>query len=340
MGFRYLILDVAIAYALDLAFGDPYRLPHPVRLIGRLVTKTEKILRGAMPEKLREDVQNRARYEFMAGCVLTAFVICAVFAAVLAVTAAAFSISPWFFHIINIYFLYTSLAARCLSDEALKVLGALREGDPAKSRRMLSMLVGRETQDLDEKQIIRAVVETTAENTTDGIVSPIFYAVIGSLFGIGAPLAYAFKAVNTLDSMVGYKNGKYRYFGTASAKADDAANFIPARLTGLLIPLCAAILGKNAKNSFFIMKRDRLNHKSPNSAHAEAAVAGALGVRLGGPAVYFGELVDKPYIGDDTKPLEASDINDAVKLAYITSAVSLLLFGGAGILLAFAAGSF
>lgn len=316
-----ILMDVAIAYMLDLIFGDPYWLPHPVRFIGWLIKSTEKVLRqwtGGAREK------DRNKREFAAGAVLTIVVVGATFMIVLAILKLAQMINPVLFHIVNIYFIYSALAARCLGDEALKVYNALKNKGISEARKRLAMLVGRETDSLSEDEVIRGVVETTAENTVDGEISPLIYAIIGSLFGLGAPLVYAFKAISTLDSMVGYMNDKYMYFGRVSAKLDDAANYIPARLSGVLIPISAALCGKSFSKSFSIMVRDRRNHKSPNCAYPEAAIAGALGVRLGGNNVYFGKVVEKPTIGDPEKELEIKDITDTVKIMYIASLVTLL----------------
>lgn len=323
-----LLLDVAIAYFLDLLIGDPYRLPHPVRFIGWLVSRTEKILRRLAERDMEEPSADRVKIERRAGILLALFVIFSTFLLVLVVVKAALFIHPILFHAINIYFIYSALATKCLGDEAKKVFTVLKKNNLTAARRQLAMLVGRQTDKLTEKEIIRGVVETTAENTTDGIISPLFYALLGSFFGLGAPLVYAFKAISTLDSMVGYMNDRYINFGRASAKIDDAANYLPARFTGLIVPLGALLSGKNLKRSFQIMLRDRRNHKSPNCAYAEAAVAGALGIRIGGNNVYFGQVVEKPTIGDPDKQLEAQDITDTVKLMYVSSFLSLLVLGG------------
>lgn len=313
----YLLLDIVTAYMLDLVLGDPYWLPHPVRFIGWLIKNAEGILRKLAGKN--------AVKEKIAGVVLALFVVSTTFLFVFFLLKIALGINTLLFHILNTYFIYSSLAAKCLGDEALKVFNALKGKNMEESRKRLAMLVGRDTERLDEEGIIRGVVETTAENTTDGVVSPLFYAIIGSLFGIGAPVVYAFKAISTLDSMVGYKNEKYINLGMASARLDDIANFIPARLTGVLIPLSALLCGMNFLKSFSIMLRDRRNHKSPNCAYSEAAVAGALGVRVGGNNIYFGKIVEKPTIGDPDRKLNIEDIPKTVKLMYTTSFLALLL---------------
>lgn len=330
----FAMIDILVAYVIDLLVGDPHWMPHPVRFIGWLVKRLEKILRHyvksasghkvelAWGEGLQKTVDRKAQ-EKKAGIMLAASVTLLVFLLVFAILKLADLVHPVLFHILNIYFIYSALATRCLADETYKVSDALIERDVFKAQGKLSMLVGRDTEGLSEREIIRGAVETVAENTVDGVISPLLYAVLGSFFGLGAPLAYAFKAVSTLDSMVGYMNDKYIYFGWASAKLDDAANYIPARLSGVVIPASAYICKKNYVKSFNIMRRDRRNHKSPNSGYPEAAVAGALGVMLGGPAVYFGEVVEKPTIGDPDRELVISDVHDTIKLMYVASMLTL-----------------
>jgi len=223
--------------------------------------------------------------------------------------------------LVNGFVIYTTLATKCLKDEAIKVYNVLKTGDLEKSRIQLSYIVGRDTTELSEKEIIRATVETVAENTVDGIISPMFYAFVG-----GAPLAMAYKAINTLDSTVGYKNDKYLNLGFASAKLDDIVNYVPCRLSVLIMPIASMILGYNAKNSFRIGIRDRKNHKSPNCALSEGAVAGALGIQLGGTNVYFGKEVYKPTIGDNMTNINVENIVDTNRIMYMSSLVSLLIF--------------
>lgn len=320
------LADIIAAYILDMIFGDPHWMPHPVRFIGWMIKRSEDVLRGIIDKGINVKDDKKASRERFAGAVLTLLVVSAVFLLVYVILAIAQGIHPLLFHLLNIYLIYTALAAKCLGVETMKVYNALVLGDVSKARERLSMLVGRQTDNLDEEGIIRGAVETVAENTVDGVISPLFYIFLGSFFGIAAPLAYAFKAVSTLDSMVGYMNEKYVNFGRFSAKTDDAANFIPARLSGLLIPASAFLCGKSFKKSFSIMLRDRRNHKSPNSAYPEAAVAGALGVRLGGANVYFGQVVEKPTIGDALKRLEPKDIADTIKIMHV-SAFLTLVFG-------------
>lgn len=350
-------MDVIIAYFIDLVAGDPYWLPHPVRFIGWLVKKYEGLLRRMIGDRPaaeagtgsiaangagigetgrmdgRKDGLEKIAGRRRAGGILMLAVTATTFLAAFLILKIAWLLHPIAYHIVNIYLIYTALATKCLAVEAGKVHEALEMRDLAEARKRVGMLVGRETEHLDEGEITRAVIETTAENTVDGIVSPLFYAIIGTFFGLGAPLAYAFKAISTLDSMVGYMNDKYIDFGRVSARTDDAANFIPARLSGLLIPFSALLCGLNMKKSFAIMKRDRRNHKSPNCAYPEAAFAGALGIRLGGTNIYFGRPVEKPTIGDPDKEAATEDIVKSVRLMYASSFVSLLLFTGVAIVI-------
>ncbi|HHW30263.1 MAG TPA: cobalamin biosynthesis protein CobD [Clostridiaceae bacterium] len=322
-----LLFDVFIAFTLDLILGDPYWLPHPVRIIGWAIKKTEKFLRKIIDKLRPGDMQTRGKHERIAGTFLMVFVVSVTFLLVHLILKIALLISPVLFHILNIYFIYSSLAAKCMAEEAMKVYKKLMEDDIVESRKQLAMLVGRQTEGLSEKEIIRGVVETTAENTVDGILSPLIYTFIGSFFGISAPLVYAFKAISTLDSMVGYMNDKYINMGRTSAKTDDVANYIPARLAGFIIPLAALLCGKNMKGSFRIMLRDRHNHKSPNCAYPEAAVAGALGIKIGGTNIYFGQTVEKPTIGDAVKDLERKDIRDTIRLMYAATFLTVLFEG-------------
>lgn len=319
----YLWAGFAAAYGLDLLLGDPEWLCHPVRLIGSLIRALEDLLRGWARRFGKEAV--RAKTEKFLGILLTLVTVSGTVGVVWLILELARQISPLLYHLVNCYFLYTAFATRCLADEALKVRTLLANDDLPGARRRVGMLVGRETGQLNKTGLIRAVVETTAENTVDGVVSPMFYAVIGALLGVAAPLAYGFKAINTLDSMVGYQNERYRNFGWASAKLDDIANFLPARLAGFLIPVAALLSGKDFRRSLLIMLRDRKNHASPNCAYPEAAVAGALGIKLGGANIYFGRPVSKPTIGDELHPLAEPHIGDVVRLMLITSLLMLVI---------------
>ena len=299
-------IKIWIAYVLDLIFGDPQNVVHPVQVIGKIISAGEKVLL-------------RKKYKFLAGAVLNIFTVSITYTSMYLISKSV-KISV-FFMIIEIYLMYTIFSINSLAREGNRVYRILKEGDIEKARKDLSYLVSRDTETMDEKMIIRSTMETISENTVDGIVAPMFYMFLG-----GMPLAMAYKAINTLDSMVGYKNEKYMDFGKFSAKVDDAANFIPARITGILIVLASMILGYDYKNSLKIFLRDRKNHSSPNSAHSEASVAGALGVQFGGKVSYFGKEIDKPTIGDKTKEFELEDIRKNIRIMYVTSFLSLVMF--------------
>lgn len=304
------ILIMILGYIMDLVFGDPYWFPHPVRFIGKLISKTEKFIRKHA--KSEESLKYWGILMWLVPVVTTALV------TGLIVKIASFNKYVEIF--VSAFIIYTTLSTKCLKDEATKIYEVLETGDIKKSRVQLSYIVGRDTTNLSQSEIIRATVETVAENTVDGTISPMFY---GFLFGPVGAMTY--KAINTLDSMVGYKNDKYLNLGCVSAKLDDVANFIPARLTAIFMPLGAFLCGMNGINSFKISIRDRKNHKSPNCAYAEGAAAGAIGVQLGGTNIYFGKEVYKPTIGDKKRELENYDIVRMNKLMYATTANALLI---------------
>ncbi len=325
MGLKFILFDIAVAYIIDLLAGDPYWLPHPVRVIGWMISRLERMLRsiaGAVSTKLGID---RGKSERIAGACLAIIVVATTFFAVFLLLKAAKAVHPILFHVLNIYFIYSALATRCLADEGMKVYRLLRRNDLPEARNRVAMLVGRETDRLDTEGVTRAVVETVAENTVDGVISPVIFAMLGAICGLAAPAVYAFKAASTLDSMVGYMNEKYINIGRASAKLDDLLNYIPARLSGLIIPAAAFLCRMNWRESFRIMIRDRRNHKSPNCAYPEAAVAGALRVKLGGNNIYFGRIVEKPTIGDGGMQLEAEHIKAVVRIMYVSSALVLIV---------------
>lgn len=306
-----ILAELITAYGLDLIFGDPYSFPHPVRYIGRLIRWTEKKIRAVA--KTQKELK-------IGGFILWGVTVGTTFGITYGAVKLS-SIHPAVHFIVNSGLLYTTLATKCLKDEAVKIMKVLQTGTIEEARTQLSYIVGRDTSELNQTEIIRATVETVAENTVDGIIAPLFYAFIG-----GAPLAFAYKAINTLDSTVGYKNEKYAEIGFASAKIDDLANWIPARLTTLLMTAASFFLRLDYKNCFKISIRDRKNHKSPNCAYPEGAVAGALGVQLGGTNIYFGEAVYKPTIGDKKRELEAEDIKRTNQIMYMTSFTALVIF--------------
>lgn len=285
------MLSYTIGLVLDFIIGDPNNPFHPVRIIGSLGIKLENITRRVFKNL------KISGFVTWLGVILITFLVNSL------IVRLAFSISNIFGIIIEGILLYFCISSKGLKVEGLKVIKVLESGDIEGARKQLSYIVGRDTKVLDEEGIIRAVIETVAENTSDGIIAPLLFGALG-----GAPLAMTYKAVNTCDSMFGYKNDKYIDFGFVPAKMDDLFNYIPARITGYLVIFAAFILGLDYKNSYRIYKRDRYNHTSPNSAHPESAVAGALGIRLGGANYYFGKLVEKPTIGDAKKKIEISDV--------------------------------
>ncbi len=301
---------IFFAFLLDLFLGDPRRLPHPVAIIGRGISLGEGILRRLAKVKAAE---------ILAGMILAVIIPVSAFIAVDFIIKLISHIHHWAGWLAAVFLGYTTIAAKSLYTESQKVANRLSAKDLQGARKELSYLVGRDTHNLDEKEVVRALVETVAENTSDGVIAPLFYLAIG-----GPPLAMAYKAVNTLDSMVGYKNERYLYFGRASARLDDLVNFIPARITAILIVVAAFILRKDWRGAWKIMLRDRRNHPSPNSGYPEAAVAGAIGRRLGGLSCYGGSPSDKPFIGDERGEFQVIDVRDAGRLM-ITSSILMVL---------------
>lgn len=306
------MIYIYIAFLMDIILGDPYWYPHPVIYMGKYIKFYEnKIRKGINSEKGLK----------IAGIFLVITITFITYISSYLLLKIVFKIHPLLFGIINILLLWNCLALKCLNIETTKVYKALKKDDISLSRKMISYLVGRDTSELDEVAITKASVETIAENTSDGVIAPLFYMFIG-----GAPLALVYKAINTMDSMVGYKNDKYMDFGWAAAKIDDVANYIPARITGLLISVASVIMNLDWKSSFIILSRDSRNHSSPNSGFPEASVAGALGIQLGGSNKYFGKLVHKPTIGDNIRNIEKEDIILTIRLMYIASIISLIIF--------------
>lgn len=302
-----------IGFILDCIFGDPYTWPHPVRWIGSFIAKLEKLLRGKLPKTQKG--------ELWGGRLLAVFVSLTFFLLPFVLLYLCQKIHWGLALAVESVCCYYLLAARCLKDESMKVYNRLKSQDLSGARQAVSMIVGRDTASLDEIQVAKAAVETVAENTSDGVIAPLFYMALG-----GAPLGFFYKAINTMDSMVGYKNEKYINFGRAAAKLDDVVNYIPARLSGWIMSLFAWTVGLESKNALRIFLRDRRCHTSPNSAQTEAACAGALQVQLAGNAYYFGKLVQKPTIGDPIRPVEYEDIPRANRLMYAVTIISLLLF--------------
>ena len=309
------ILALAIGFALDLLLGDPAWLYHPVCLIGRYIAFAEKKLRARGGNLRRSAVLLTASTVLLTMGVVT----------LLLFTANLLGHVPKL--IVMALLDWMGIAVTCMAKEACGVQRALENGVEA-GRRQVARIVGRDTQSLNEEEIIRATVETVAENTTDGVISPLLYAAIG-----GPVLMWGFKAANTLDSMVGYLDEHYRDIGWSSARLDDLMNFVPARITGALICASAWLLGMDGKNAVRIMLRDHKNHKSPNCAWSEAAAAGALHIQLGGTHDYFGKPIEKPTIGDDERPVKCADIGKANRLLYGASVLMMALIAAAAVLL-------
>ncbi|OOM80418.1 adenosylcobinamide-phosphate synthase CbiB [Clostridium sp. BL-8] len=303
------MIELSIGFLLDLIIGDPNNPLHPVRGIGYLTKRLEMIFRKIFKKQLK-----------LAGLITWILTIAITFAVTLGISVISKKINIYFGIIVEGILIYFCISSKALVVEGYKVIKFLLKDDIVGARKQLSFIVGRDTGSLDKEGIIRAVVETIAENMADGVIAPLFYAGI-----FGAPLAFAYKAVNTMDSMFGYKNDEYMEFGYFPAKLDDIFNYIPARITGILIVISAAILRYDYKNSYRIFKRDRYNHTSPNSAHPEAAMAGALGVQLGGANYYFGKLVEKPTIGDKIKEINIDHVSKTSKVLYLSSFICFVL---------------
>lgn len=309
-------MAILAGFFLDFCFGDPHGMPHPVRVVGTLIGTLDKwFLRWAGKEKKKEE----AGGFFLVLCTLAL----TGGACLLILTAASAAGPVWLFaaETVMCYFL---LAARSLRDESMAVYRNLKKEDVEAARFCVSMIVGRDTKPLSRTGIVKAAVETVAENTSDGVIAPLFYLALG-----GPVLGWIYKAVNTMDSMVGYKNETYFYFGKAAARLDDFANFLPSRLCAALMIVSSFFLRMNFKNAVRIYRRDRLRHQSPNSAQTEAVCAGALEIQLAGDAWYFGKLHEKPTIGDPMRPVEAQDIVRANRLMYMTAILSLAAISAA-----------
>ena len=313
---------LCIGFCVDLILGDPHSIPHPVVLIGKLITVTEKAVRKLFPKTVLG--------ENMAGAVLWLLVAGISTAVPAGILWLCYRVSPWLGLILESVMCWQILATKALKDESGKVYDALETGDLEKSRQAVSMIVGRDTAALDDAAVTRAAVETVAENTSDGVVAPMVYLAIG-----GAPLGFFYKAVNTMDSMLGYVEMPYKNIGLVPAKMDDVLNFLPARLSALLMLLAGCLLKLDVKNGWKIFKRDRYNHASPNSAQTESVCAGLLGLRLAGDAWYHGVLHKKKYIGDPLREIEHRDIRRAGKLLYGTALLSLLLCAGIKLLIVY-----
>lgn len=318
----YHTIALAAGYLLDLLIGDPRWLYHPVCLIGNLIALLEKGIRKILPKTEKGELSG-GFLEVVLVCLISLGVPCAVL-------SVLYRYLPLAGLALETFWCYQLLATKSLKDESMKVYDRLKNGTIEEARYAVSMIVGRDTAELTEEGVTKAAVETVAENGSDGVIAPMLYMAVG-----GAPLMFLYKGINTMDSMLGYKNDRYLYFGRCAAKLDDLANYIPARISGWLMVAVAFLTGMDGKNAAKIYKRDRRNHASPNSAQTEAAVAGALRVQLAGNACYFGKLYEKPTIGDKLREVEPEDIRRANRLLYGASVLSVLLCLGGRLLVQF-----
>lgn len=307
-------VSLLTGYLLDLVFGDPRQIYHPVRIIGNLISFLE--------EKIRKMFPKTQKGELAGGTVLVFLVLIAGTVVPALILYFLYRIHPVLYWVLASFWSWQILATKSLKTESMKVYEPLKKGNLPAARRAVSMIVGRDTENLSEEGVAKAAVETVAENTSDGIVAPLIFLAIG-----GPVLGFFYKSVNTMDSMIGYKNDRYLWFGRTAARLDDVMNFLPSRISAWLMILAAAVSGLDRKNAVKIYLRDRHNHASPNSAQTEAVMAGALRVQLAGNAWYFGKLYEKPTIGDAYRQVEPEDIVRANRLMYLTSFLALVLCG-------------
>lgn len=308
----YHIVALAAGFLLDLLFGDPRWLYHPVCLIGNLIAALEKIIRKVFPKSEKGE---------LAGGFLEVLLVCALCLGIPGVVMyILYRVLPLAGFLLETFWCYQLLAAKSLKQESMRVYDRLKNGTIEEARHAVSMIVGRDTNALTEEGVTKAAVETVAENSSDGVIAPMIYMALG-----GVPLMFLYKGINTMDSMLGYKNDRYLYFGRCAAKLDDAANYIPARISGWLMVAAAFLSCLDGRNAWKIYRRDRRNHASPNSAQTESACAGALGVQLAGNAYYFGKLYEKPSIGDPGRSVEPEDIPRANRLMYTAAFLNLVL---------------
>lgn len=312
---KYHIVAFFAGFLLDLILGDPYCLPHPIRWIGSLIAKLEKSLLDI--NQKRDEKKELQRGRFLVFIVLGITVLVSTLLLV-----GSYLIHPYIGIVVETIMTYQILATKCLKVESMKVYKCLKSEGLEASRRAVSMIVGRDTSVLDEEGVAKAAIETVAENTSDGVIAPMLYTALG-----GPIVGFFYKAINTMDSMVGYKNEKYLHFGRTAAKLDDVVNYIPARISAYLMILASFIAGKafDGKRAYQIYKRDNRMHASPNSAQTESVCAGALGIQLAGDASYFGKIMKKPYIGDAVRPVEFEDIKRVNHLMYCTAWISELI---------------
>lgn len=302
-------MEILIGFIIDCLLGDPYQLPHPIRWIGSLIGKLDKSF-------YRENDGDKVK--LLKGFAVVVIVLFISTMCPLVILYVAYSENFVLGMILESMMCYYLIAPRCLKDESMKVYQALKKEDIKGARKAVSMIVGRDTNVLDKEGITKATVETVAENTSDGVTAPLMYMAFG-----GAILGFFYKAANTMDSMLGYKNEKYLYFGRCAAKLDDILNFLPARITALFMIAASPLCGLDGKNALKVWKRDRKKHASPNAAQTEAVCAGALGVMLAGDAYYFGKRYPKETIGDEKRKIETEDIRQANRLMYVTAVMVL-----------------
>ena len=314
-----ILYSAVFGFCLDLLFSDSHKIPHPVLFIGKLI--------GFLDKKLRNPAHSPKKQTIL-GALTVLIVLLSVFSITALLVYIAYKIHPILAVVIEILLCFSSCATKSLKKESMAVFYALEENDIPKARHALSMIVGRDTQNLSEEQIVRAAVETVAENASDGVIAPMMYFIIG-----GGIFSYIYKAVNTMDSMLGYKNDKYLYFGRAAAKLDDVFNYIPSRFCAFAMMAASFFCGMDIKNAFKIFKRDRFNHQSPNSAQTESVCAGAMRIQLAGDSYYFGKLVKKKTIGDALRPVQRQDIKRANTLLYATATISFAVLIGIRIIL-------
>lgn len=303
---------VLCGFLLDCLFGDPEKVPHPVVWMGKAIARLEKWLRRRFPQT--------PGGERAGGIVLAVILPVGTLLISGGLCLLSLRIHPLFGLALQILWCWQALAMRCLTKESRNVYRRLKTEGLEAGRKAVARIVGRDTSGLSEEGVVKAAVETVAENFCDGVLAPLFYMLLG-----GAPLALVYKAVNTMDSMVGYKNDRYLYFGRAAAKMDDVANYLPARIAALMWILASPLSGGNLKNAWRIWRRDKRNHASPNSAQTESACAGSLGIQLAGPASYFGKTVEKPYIGDAVRPIEPEDILRADRIMAAAGVLGLVI---------------
>lgn len=312
------LLSVLAGFLIDCVLGDPHWLPHPVVLIGKLISFSEKTLRKVFAKT--------DRGAFCAGLYMAILVPILSAGVAFGILFGLYKLSPWAYFAMSSIMCWQCFAARCLKIEAKKVVTVLERDGLDAGRKRIAMLVGRDTESLSETQVLKATVETVAENASDGVIAPMLWMIL-----FGAVGGFFYKAINTMDSMVGYKNERYLFFGRAAAKLDDAANYIPARLSALAMIAVAPIVRLDGKNAFRIWKRDRRKHASPNSAQTESATAGALHIELGGPASYFGTILQKPTLGDPDRPIARGDVAKTCALMYGASILTLVLTEAIGL---------